>query len=128
MGLLGRAHKGRPTKLLIADQDIRIIHPTTGELTHKTHPQPHTRLPTHQTTPTRPRSPETPVPDVPRHHIYGDGGNRTRVRSRVWMASTSVAGALISSLASLAGRVVRDQPPEMFPDRRRRASPGEPTF
>ena len=41
----------------------------------------------------------------------GDGGNRTHVRDRVRMASTSVAGALISSLASLAGRVERDQPP-----------------
>ena len=41
----------------------------------------------------------------------GDGGNRTHVRDRVRMASTSVAGALISSLARLAGGVVRDQPP-----------------
>jgi transposase InsO family protein len=29
---LGRAHKGRPIKLLIADRDIRIIDPNTGEL------------------------------------------------------------------------------------------------
>jgi hypothetical protein len=36
----------------------------------------------------------------------GDGGNRTRVRGRVSMASTSVAGSLISSHARLAGRVV----------------------
>jgi hypothetical protein len=41
----------------------------------------------------------------------GDGGNRTHVRNRVRMASTSVAGALISSLARLAGGVVGDQPP-----------------
>jgi hypothetical protein len=46
----------------------------------------------------------------------GDGGNRTHVRDRVRMASTSVAGALISSLASLAGRVARDQPPSLSPD------------
>jgi len=44
----------------------------------------------------------------------------------VRMASTSVAGALISPLASLAGRVARGQPHEMFPDRLRRTSPGEP--
>jgi hypothetical protein len=43
--------------------------------------------------------------------ISGDGGNRTRVRDRVRMASTSVAGALISSLARLAGGVAGDQPP-----------------
>jgi hypothetical protein len=41
----------------------------------------------------------------------GDGGNRTHVRDRVRMASTSVAGALISSLARLAGGVAGDQPP-----------------
>src|SRR5271154_2040791 len=44
----------------------------------------------------------------------GDGGNRTRVRDRVGMASTSVAGALISSLTRLAGGVVGDQSPK-FP-------------
>jgi hypothetical protein len=43
-------------------------------------------------------------------HLYGDGGNRTRVRDRVGMASTSVAGALISSSTCLAGGVVGDQP------------------
>lgn len=58
----------------------------------------------------------------------GDGGNRTHVRDRVRMASTSVAGTLISPLASLAGRVARGQPHEMFPDRLRRTSPGEPAF
>lgn len=58
----------------------------------------------------------------------GDGGNRTRVRGRVRMASTSVAGSLISSWARLAGRVAQDQPPEWSPDRRRRASPGEPAI
>ena len=29
---IGRAHKGRTIKLLIADQNIRIIDPKTGEL------------------------------------------------------------------------------------------------
>jgi hypothetical protein len=58
----------------------------------------------------------------------GDGGNRTHVRNRVKMASTSVAGALISSRVRLAGGVARDQPPMVFPAQRRRASPGEPTF
>lgn len=29
---LGRAHKGKPVKLLIADRDIRILDPETGEL------------------------------------------------------------------------------------------------
>src|SRR6185312_17562081 len=60
--------------------------------------------------------------------ISGDGGNRTHVRNRVRMASTSVAGALVSPLARLAGGVVRGQPHEMFPDRLRRTSPGEPAF
>ena len=46
--------------------------------------------------------------------ISGDGGNRTHVRDRVKMASTSVAGALVSSPARLAGRVAGDQPPS-FP-------------
>jgi hypothetical protein len=32
---IGRAHKGRPIKLLIADRDIRIIDPQTGELTRE---------------------------------------------------------------------------------------------
>ena len=41
----------------------------------------------------------------------GDGGNRTHVRDRVRMASTSVAGALISSPARLAGGVAGDQSP-----------------
>ena len=40
----------------------------------------------------------------------GDGGNRTHVRNRVKVASTSVAGALISSSTRLAGGVVADQP------------------
>jgi hypothetical protein len=56
--------------------------------------------------------------------ISGDGGNRTHVRDRVRMASTSVAGALISSPTSLAGRVVGDQPPGLSPAWRRRAAPG----
>lgn len=60
--------------------------------------------------------------------VSGDGGNRTRVRGRVRMASTSVAGSLISSCARLAGRVVQDQPPGWSPDRRRRAFPGEPAI
>ena len=46
--------------------------------------------------------------------ISGDGGNRTHVRDRVKVASTSVAGALISSPARLAGGVAGDQPAE-FP-------------
>jgi hypothetical protein len=58
----------------------------------------------------------------------GDGGNRTRVRNRVRMASTSVAGALISSPTRLAGGVVGDQPPWISPDWRRRTAPGDPTF
>ena len=29
---IGRAHRGRPIKLLIADRDIRILDPKTGEL------------------------------------------------------------------------------------------------
>ena len=45
----------------------------------------------------------------------GDGGNRTRVRDRAEMASTSVAGALISPRGRLAGGVPRDQPPEAVP-------------
>lgn len=32
---LGRAHKGRTIKLLIADQDIRIIDQQTGQLLRK---------------------------------------------------------------------------------------------
>ena len=44
------------------------------------------------------------------------------------VASTSVSGALISSPARLAGRVAGDQPPELSPAQRRRASPGEPAF
>jgi len=43
--------------------------------------------------------------------IDGDGGNRTHVRDRVGAASTSVAGALISSPARLAGGVAGDQSP-----------------
>ncbi len=43
--------------------------------------------------------------------VYGDGGNRTHVRDSVVMASTSVSGALISSLARLAGGVAGDQSP-----------------
>jgi len=35
----------------------------------------------------------------------GDGGNRTRVRDRVKVASTSVSGALISPQDRLAGGV-----------------------
>ena len=50
------------------------------------------------------------------------------VRNRVKLASTSVSGALISSPARLAGGVAGDQPPRVFPDRRRRTSPGEPAF
>ena len=42
----------------------------------------------------------------------GDGGNRTHVRGRAKVTSTSVAGALISPSTSLAGRVVECQPPE----------------
>lgn len=64
----------------------------------------------------------------PKSELSGDGGNRTHVRNRVRMASTSVAGALVSPLASLAGRVARGQPHVMFPDRLRRTSPGEPAF
>ena len=45
----------------------------------------------------------------------GDGGNRTRVRDRAEMASTSVAGALISSRDRLAGGVARDQLPDDVP-------------
>ena len=45
----------------------------------------------------------------------GDGGNRTRVRDRVRVASTSVAGALISSPTRLAGGVVGDQLSEDVP-------------
>ena len=60
--------------------------------------------------------------------ISGDGGNRTHVRNRVRMASTSVSGALISSSARLAGGVAEDQPPEVFPAWRRRTAPGEPAF
>ena len=42
--------------------------------------------------------------------FYGDGGNRTHVRDRAKVASTSVAGALVSSSARLAGGVAVDQP------------------
>ena len=58
----------------------------------------------------------------------GDGGNRTRVRGRVKGASTSVAGALISSSARRAGGVPEDQPPEDVPGAARRTAPGEPAF
>jgi hypothetical protein len=65
-----------------------------------------------------PRHPKRRRPRPPRglsrfdlRQDSGDGGNRTHVRNRVRVASTSVAGALISSLARLAGGVVRDQPP-----------------
>jgi hypothetical protein len=44
----------------------------------------------------------------------GDGGNRTHVHDRVRMASTSVAGALVSPSSRLAGGVLGGQPPE-FP-------------
>ena len=46
----------------------------------------------------------------PRWFCDGDGGNRTHVRDRARVASTSVAGALISSSARLAGGVAGDQP------------------
>ena len=55
---------------------------------------------------------------------YGDGGNRTHVRGRVMMASTSVAGALVSSLASLAGWVAGDQPSGDFPGSAKAGLPG----
>ena len=60
--------------------------------------------------------------------ISGDGGNRTHVRDRVKVASTSVAGTLISSLARLAGWVAGDQPPWVSPAWRRRTAPGEPAI
>src|SRR4051812_15055558 len=45
----------------------------------------------------------------------GDGGNRTHVRDRVGLASTSVSGALISFPTRHAGGVVGNQPPEKVP-------------
>ena len=54
----------------------------------------------------------------------GDGGNRTHVRDRVKVASTSVAGALISSPARLAGGVAEDQPAECVPGLARAGLPG----
>jgi hypothetical protein len=63
---------------------------------------------------TRKPRPPSSGPGFTRRTYGGDGGNRTHVRDRVRMASTSVAGALISSLTRLAGGVVGDQPPE-FP-------------
>jgi hypothetical protein len=59
--------------------------------------------------------------------LSGDGGNRTRVRDRVAVASTSVSGALISSSDRLAGGVSEDQLPEMSPAWRERTAPGNPT-
>ena len=56
----------------------------------------------------------------------GDGGNRTRVRDRVAVTSTSVSGALFSSRTRHAGGVARDQLPEVSPVWRERTSPGEP--
>src|ERR1044071_3817275 len=58
----------------------------------------------------------------------GDGGNRTRVRNRVTVTSTSVSGALISPSGRLAGGVPEGQLPEMSPVRRERTSPGDPAF
>ena len=58
----------------------------------------------------------------------GDGGNRTRVRNRVTVTSTSVSGALISPSRRLAGGVHEGQLPEMSPVRRERTSPGDPAF
>jgi hypothetical protein len=62
---------------------------------------------------TRKPRPPSSGPGFTRRTYGGDGGNRTHVRDRVRMASTSVAGALISSLTRLAGGVVRDQSPEI---------------
>ena len=58
----------------------------------------------------------------------GDAGNRTRVRGRVDVASTSVAGALFSSSGCRAGGVPEDQLPVVSPARRERALPGEPAI
>jgi len=44
------------------------------------------------------------------------------------VVSTSVSGALISSLASHAGRVAKDQPPEVSPDWRGQTASGEPAI
>jgi hypothetical protein len=54
----------------------------------------------------------------------GDGGNRTHVRDRVKMASTSVAGALVSSPARLAGGVAGNQPAECVPGLAQAGRPG----
>jgi hypothetical protein len=51
-----------------------------------------------------------------------------RPQSREKAASTSVAGALISSPARLAGGVAGDQLPEVSPVRQERTSPGEPAI
>ncbi len=51
-----------------------------------------------------------------------------RPQSRDEMASTSVAGALVSPPTRLAGGVAGDQLPEMSPARRERTLPGEPAI
>jgi hypothetical protein len=73
---LGRAHKARHVKLLIADQSTRVI-TLDGELIRRTHTRPHTRLSATPATLTRPPSPETPASDVLRHNNEADEGIRT---------------------------------------------------
>ena len=74
---LGRAHKGRHVKLLIADQNIRVIDPN-GELIRELTldpsriDQPITHAPNNIH-----RCPDTSVQDVPTHHRYGARGTRT---------------------------------------------------
>lgn len=71
------------------------------------------------------RSQRSGFQEVP---IYGDGGNRTRVRDRVTVTSTSISGALFSPSDRLAGGVAEGQLPEMSPVRRERTSPGNPAL
>jgi hypothetical protein len=64
---LGRAHKGRQVKLLIADQNIRVI-TLEGELIRELTPRPKPRLPAPHGTLTCLPSPETSVSDVRTHN------------------------------------------------------------
>ena len=65
---LGRAHKGRTIKLLVADQQHPRHRPP--RTTHpRAHARPNPQLPTPHTTLNCPQSPDTCVQHVPRHNI-----------------------------------------------------------
>ena len=62
------------------------------------------------------------------YEISGDGGNRTRVHDRVLMASTSVAGALISSEVASPAGLLGTSPLKVSPIWRRRGDSDKPAF